>query len=108
MLQVKIWFQNRRNKWKRKLAYEVEFRNLNQSHQASINSPRPTSALMHPSIDMPGLYRDENFSRNHLSQQWSPYRSNMVFEYPTSPLWNTSHYGLYHPPIPMSDKSMHL
>uniref|UniRef100_A0A8B9FYI3 Homeobox domain-containing protein n=1 Tax=Amazona collaria TaxID=241587 RepID=A0A8B9FYI3_9PSIT len=49
--QVKIWFQNRRNKWKRQLAADLEAANLSQAAQRIVRVPilyhenSPASAL---------------------------------------------------------------
>ena len=49
--QVKIWFQNRRNKWKRQLAAELEAANLAQVSAA------------HRLVRVPVLYRDASLLR---------------------------------------------
>uniref|UniRef100_A0A8C6K2T3 Uncharacterized protein n=1 Tax=Melopsittacus undulatus TaxID=13146 RepID=A0A8C6K2T3_MELUD len=48
--QVKIWFQNRRNKWKRQLAADLEAANL--SHLAFLPAKRPSSS---PPLPRPAL-----------------------------------------------------
>ena len=47
--QVKIWFQNRRNKWKRQLAAEMEAANLSQRSAA------------HRMVRVPVLYHENNY-----------------------------------------------
>ncbi|CAB3258496.1 unnamed protein product [Arctia plantaginis] len=65
--QVKIWFQNRRNKWKRQLAAELEAANMAHAAQRLVRVPilyhesRPTSMPhaplpMHPQFNEPGVY----------------------------------------------------
>ena len=50
--QIKIWFQNRRTKWKRKLAADREMA-LAQSHYA-----------IHSSLRNPGVFLPQNYSLN--------------------------------------------
>nr|XP_023025973.1 homeobox protein HMX3-like [Leptinotarsa decemlineata] len=51
--QVKIWFQNRRNKWKRQLAAELEAANMAHAAQRLVRVPilyheSPNSSMRHP------------------------------------------------------------
>lgn len=69
--QIKIWFQNRRTKWKRKIAAEREMA-LAQSHYAIHRSLRNTNVFLsqnyslnsfHPNVrysfcSLPGIYND--------------------------------------------------
>ncbi|XP_049880794.1 homeobox protein Hmx-like [Pectinophora gossypiella] len=65
--QVKIWFQNRRNKWKRQLAAELEAANMAHAAQRLVRVPilyhesRPTSMPhtplpLHPQFPNEGVY----------------------------------------------------
>ncbi|XP_065071187.1 homeobox protein HMX2-like [Rhopilema esculentum] len=62
--QVKIWFQNRRNKWKRQLATELEFSNMSYA-VAQAN----TGSLRQKIVPVPILYR-QPFARR-VPSSWA-------------------------------------
>ncbi|GAB6027866.1 heme oxygenase [Chamberlinius hualienensis] len=56
--QVKIWFQNRRNKWKRQLAAELEAANMAHAAQRMVR--------------VPILYHDNGANGGHVSEATQP------------------------------------
>ncbi|NXS93649.1 HMX1 protein, partial [Jacana jacana] len=55
--QVKIWFQNRRNKWKRQLAADLEAANLSHAAQRILPGEPPPPAPA-AALSFPALYKD--------------------------------------------------
>lgn len=74
--QVKIWFQNRRNKWKRQLAAELEAANMAHAAQRLVRVPilyhesRPTS-MPHTPLPLHPQYSNEYFTPQ-APQQMQP------------------------------------
>ncbi|WAR21300.1 HMX3A-like protein [Mya arenaria] len=57
--QVKIWFQNRRNKWKRQLAAELEAANM--AHTAAAHRMVRVPILYHDNASAPGSGSENRF-----------------------------------------------
>ncbi|XP_036372294.1 homeobox protein HMX1 [Megalops cyprinoides] len=74
--QVKIWFQNRRNKWKRQLAADLEAANISHSAQRIVRVP----ILYHESSTPTTL----GFGMSQVSSPVVGFSSTM--NYPLSPL----------------------
>ncbi|XP_035494475.2 homeobox protein HMX1 [Scophthalmus maximus] len=89
--QVKIWFQNRRNKWKRQLAADLEAAHIPTSTQRIVRvpilyheGPAPTAALGfnltgHPvSPPVPGFSSSINYPLSSFAHSMSMLRSQMT------------------------------
>uniref|UniRef100_A0A4W6E359 H6 family homeobox 1 n=1 Tax=Lates calcarifer TaxID=8187 RepID=A0A4W6E359_LATCA len=89
--QVKIWFQNRRNKWKRQLAADLEAAHIPNSTQRIVRvpilyheGPAPTAALGfnltgHPvSPPIAGFSRSINYPLSSFAHSMSMLRSQMT------------------------------
>ncbi|XP_063075456.1 homeobox protein HMX1 [Engraulis encrasicolus] len=87
--QVKIWFQNRRNKWKRQLAADLEAANITHSSQRIVRVPilyhentTPPSALSFgmPQVSPPlvGFSSSVNYPLTSFAQSMSVLRSQMT------------------------------
>lgn len=85
--QVKIWFQNRRNKWKRQLAADLEAANISHSSQRIIRVPilyhentTPALSFSVPQVSPPlvGFSSSVNYPLTSFAQSMSVLRSQMT------------------------------
>ncbi|XP_018325862.1 homeobox protein HMX3 [Agrilus planipennis] len=89
--QVKIWFQNRRNKWKRQLAAELEAANMAHAAQRLVRVPilyheSTSSPIRHPFDQSPttlGLHHALDGNRDGAPSVTNPVVSSAA-AYPTS------------------------